>query len=354
MTHLWVRAETRANENRVGITPDGVRDLIGQGFAVTVESSDNRAIPTDAYRDAGAEIVAPGSWTDAPAEAIILGLKELPDDGAPLRHRHVMFGHAYKGQDGAAALIDRFRDGGGRLYDLEYLTDEDGRRLAAFGFWAGYVGAALSLRAWSAQKHGTICAPVHAYADRAALAAELRAELDSLTEPRPAAIIVGAKGRVGRGAQELLTEMGCHVTAWDVEETAHGGPFPEILEHQILINAILAREGCPILVPENATRPMRLLRVIGDVACDPTSEFNPIRVYNRSTRWDAPVIRIAEEPPLDVMAIDNLPSVLPRESSEDFAAQILPLLRELDRPEQGAWGRSGAVFDEFSAVRAAE
>ena len=35
--------------------------------------------------------------------------------------------------------------GGGALLDLEYLTDDHGRRLAAFGYWAGYVGAALAV-----------------------------------------------------------------------------------------------------------------------------------------------------------------------------------------------------------------
>ena len=46
--------------------------------------------------------------------------------------------------------LRRFRDGGGTLYDLEYLTDENGRRMAAFGYWAGYAGAAVSLKAWAA------------------------------------------------------------------------------------------------------------------------------------------------------------------------------------------------------------
>ena len=55
-----------------------------------------------------------------------------------------MFGHAYKGQPAGQVLLRRFRDGGGTLYDLEYLTDETGRRVAAFGYWAGYAGAALS------------------------------------------------------------------------------------------------------------------------------------------------------------------------------------------------------------------
>ena len=57
-----------------------------------------------------------------------------------------MFGHAFKGQRGAETLLGRFRAGGGRLYDIEYLVDEGGRRLAAFGYWAGFAGAAVSLK----------------------------------------------------------------------------------------------------------------------------------------------------------------------------------------------------------------
>ena len=56
MTHLWVRAESRRNEDRVGITPDGVADLIREGFAVTVEESRRRVLPIRDYADAGARI----------------------------------------------------------------------------------------------------------------------------------------------------------------------------------------------------------------------------------------------------------------------------------------------------------
>ena len=45
MTHLWVRAEQRPNEERVGVTPDGVAALVGAGITVTVEESPVRAIP---------------------------------------------------------------------------------------------------------------------------------------------------------------------------------------------------------------------------------------------------------------------------------------------------------------------
>ena len=344
MVHLWVRAESRPNEDRVGITPEGVASLIAQGFTVTVEDSPRRVLPTDAYARAGATIVPEGSWPTAPDEAIIFGLKELPEDGTPLRHRHVMFGHAFKGQPAGQVLLRRFREGGGRLYDLEYLTDDDGRRLAAFGYWAGYAGAAVSLKAWAAQQGGGICGPVHVYSDKDLLLDELRAQLDATGRPRPQALVIGAMGRVGRGAADLLVEMGVPVTRWDMAETAHGGPFPEVLAHDLFINAILAQPGAPVFVPATAVAPGRRLTVIGDVACDPASDFSPIKVYDRTTTWDQPVLRVADHPPLDVMAIDNLPSLLPRESSEDYAGQLLPVLAGLDRIQEGAWGRAGALF----------
>lgn len=345
MTHLWVRAESRPNEDRVGITPEGVRTLLAKGFRVTVEDSRTRIIPTAEYAAAGAEIAPEGSWTMAPAQAVIFGLKELPEDGTELPHRHIMFGHAFKGQPAGQVLLRRFRAGGGRLYDLEYLLDEHGRRLAAFGYWAGFAGAAVALKCWAAQQAGAICGPVAPYTSKDVMTAALKAELDATVQPRPRAIVIGALGRVGRGAADLCREMGVAVTAWDMAETASGGPFPEILDHEIFLNCILAQPGCPVFVPAEARTADRQLTVIGDIACDPTSDFSPIKVYDRTTTWDEPALRVAEEPPLDVTAIDNLPSMLPRESSADYAAQLLPVLETLDRIHDGAWGRAATIFD---------
>ena len=38
----------------------------------------------------------PGSWTSAPKEAFIVGLKELPESDDPVTHRHIFYAHAYK------------------------------------------------------------------------------------------------------------------------------------------------------------------------------------------------------------------------------------------------------------------
>jgi saccharopine dehydrogenase (NAD+, L-lysine-forming) len=344
MVHLWVRAEQRPNEERVGLMPAGAAALIARGFRVTVEDSPHRCVSLQAYVEAGCEAAPFGSWPTAPADAIVFGLKELPEDGTPLGHRHILFGHAYKGQPDGPALLRRFRARGGVLYDLESLVDESGRRVAAFGYWAGYAGAAVSALAWIAQKAGGTCSPVSTWESADAIVGQVRAALGE----RPRALIIGAKGRVGTGAAEFCRAVGIEATLWDIEETAGGGPFPEVLEHGIFLNCILARPGCPVFVPECAKAAPRALRVIGDIACDPGSEYNPVPVYDRATDWADPVIRVHDDPPLDVMAIDNLPSLLPRESSEDFAAQLLPHLMSLDALDAGVWGRAGATFEEHA------
>ncbi|GGF69265.1 saccharopine dehydrogenase (NAD+, L-lysine forming) [Mameliella alba] len=342
MTHLWIRAESRPNEERTGITPAGITALRDKGIRVTVEDSPTRILPIDDFASAGATIVPEGSWPEAPRDAIIFGLKELPEADTPLVHRHIMFGHAYKGQSAGARLLKRFAAGGGALYDLEYLVDENGRRVAAFGYWAGYAGAAVSLLAWAAQADGKTCPPVHTWNDANMLQDDLRAALD--IAPCGSAIVIGALGRVGSGARDLCAQMDVPVTCWDMAETAHGGPFPEILDHGVFLNCILATEGVPVFVPRDSVDSPRALRVIGDIACDPDSRFNPIPIYDAATSWAAPVTRVCEAPPLDVMAIDNLPSLLPRESSLDFAEQLLPHLLTLDAIDTGVWGRAHETY----------
>ena len=352
--HLWVRAEQRASEQRVGITPDGVADLLARGFRVSVERSHCRAIPIDGYRQAGAEIVAENTWPDAPRDAIIFGLKELPEDATPLIHRHIMFGHAFKGQADGPALLRRFRAGGGVLYDLEYLLDTAGRRVAAFGYWAGFAGAAVGVKVWVAQQAGDLPGPqkVGVYADKAALLDDLRGDLAAARAngaALPRAIIIGAKGRVGTGAGDLLEALGLDATRWDMAETASGGPFPEVLAHDIFVNCVLAMPGIPVFVPRAALDAPRRLSVVADIACDPSSAFNPVPIYDHASSFDDPVIRVSDKPKLDVTAIDNLPSMLPVESSTDYAAQLLPALAALDKVDAGVWARARAIFETHAA-----
>ncbi|MCB0890467.1 MAG: hypothetical protein KDB51_01155, partial [Propionibacteriaceae bacterium] len=140
---VLLRAEQRDTEQRTPITPKGAAALHEAGVDVVVESSPERVFSDDAYEAVGCPVVHAGSWLTAPPETVVVGIKELPDEPAELRHRHVYFAHAYKGQTGADDLLRRFVRGGGEVLDLEYLVDDTGRRVVAFGYWAGFVGASL-------------------------------------------------------------------------------------------------------------------------------------------------------------------------------------------------------------------
>ena len=347
MVHLWLRAEARPTERRTPLSPTGAAHLIGAGFEITVETSPMRVVPDADFATVGCRIVPAGSWREAPMDAFILGLKELPEEETPLRHRHIMFAHAYKGQPGAAAVLMRFREGGGTLYDIEYLTEADGRRVVAFGYYAGFVGAAVTLLGLAAQRRGERLTPLAPWVSSEALCDAVEAAIGPAV---PDTLIVGAKGRVGTGASDLLSRVGVtSQTLWDIEETAHGGPFPEILDREVFINGILAGPGAPVFVPPEAASGRRRLRMIGDVACDPGSPYNPVPLYDAPTSWEAPVLDVARDPPLGIMAIDNLPSLLPRESSDEFADQFLPHLETLKAPGAGIWGRAADVFAEHVA-----
>jgi alanine dehydrogenase len=349
--HIWLRSETKPGEARRALAPGDAAALLAAGFTVTVEDAHGAAFPIEEYRRLGCAIAAPGAWRNAPPEAYILGLKELPEDEPTLRHHHIYFAHAYKGQQGWRTLLQRFARGQGTLLDLEYLVDEDGRRLAAFGYWAGYIGAALGVMAWCGQRLGLSPAlgALSPWRDREALLGNARA-LHERTEAslagQPLLIIIGAAGRVGSGARELARNLGLHASCWDIEETARGGPFPEILEHDVLVNCVLAdRPMPPFLTPVLLSDGERRLSVIADVSCDPYGEHNPLPLYDRCTTLVKPLLRLHGKPcELDVIAIDHLPSLLPRESSEDFSAQLLPVLLQLGDSEALVWQGAAQLF----------
>ena len=150
-TVLHLRSETKALEYRSLFSPVGVEKLVGAGFKVNVERSTCRCFQDRNFESPGAVLVPEGSWINAPANHIISGLKELPEDDFLLKHTHVYFGDCEKGQFGGEETLSRFKVGGGTLLDLEFLLDGSGKPMAPSGYYAGYTGAALALKAWNHQ-----------------------------------------------------------------------------------------------------------------------------------------------------------------------------------------------------------
>lgn len=326
---LWMRHETRATERRAPLVPDDAGRLVRAGVPVTVEESPQRVFPIGEYVRAGCATAPAGSWAGAPGDTYVLGLKELPDEPRALRHRHIFFGHAYKGQAGAADLLGRFTAGGGLLLDLEYLTDDSGRRLAAFGYWAGYLGAVLAVL----HRRGALTTPLRPL-PRAGWDGMIRADGAGDT-----ALVVGALGRSGRGACDALLTAGIDPVRWDVAET-RVLDRPALLAHDILVNTVLVtRPVPPLLTPADLDAPHRRLSVVADVSCDVGSECNVLPVYDAVTDWDRPARRLRDgDRPMDIIAVDNLPSLVPVEASVAFSADLWPQVLRLGSGD-GAWIR---------------
>lgn len=339
MTHFWMRHEARETERRAPLTPADAAALIASGMQITVESSPQRVFSDDEYADAGAALAPAESWPDAPSDAYILGLKELPESTAPLTHRHVFFGHAFKGQDGARELLQRFEAGGGRLLDIEYLTDESGRRVVAFGYWAGYVGAALGVL----ELRGRLHTPLEP-TDKPALDATL-APQDG--DAPISALVVGAKGRSGRGAVDALAAASIDATQWDIAETQNLDK-QALLEHDLLVNCVVTSTPQPPFVTDQYLDGPRKIRMLADVTCDVTSANNMLPVNTSITTWDQPVRALRSTPTAEVIAVDNLPSLLPREATVTFSADLLPALQTIDAGGV-VWRNASASYD--AAVR---
>ncbi|UJF17972.1 saccharopine dehydrogenase [Vibrio sp. SS-MA-C1-2] len=355
MKTLYLRAETKKGECRTPLTPLGTKQLVDAGISVWVEASATRAFNDDLYQQAGATVTQ-RPWTEMGKETVILGLKELPVTDDAITHHHIYFAHAFKGQDEAPQILSRFQRGGGKIFDIEFLVDENQARIAAFGYWAGFVGAGLGLLGYAhyrqADANGvdTVYPKVMPYLDQQAFVTDIQQKL-SAVEHKTNVMIMGALGRCGRGANDLLKAVGItNITAWDREEYQQANkPIVEILEHDLFINSVYLKDNIPPMIDIDLLQQNQRLKVISDVSCDPNSTNNPIAVYDAITKMDSPFVTAkgSEHYPVHVQAIDHLPTLLPKESSEEFASALLPHLMAFcqDKELPAVWRRGLDSFE---------
>ncbi|KAL0580282.1 Saccharopine dehydrogenase [Marasmius crinis-equi] len=352
---LWLRCEKKEFERRSALTPTTAKKLIGAGFDIYVERDEQRIFDDAEFEAVGCKLVENNSWPSAPKDIPIIGLKELPESTDPLPHTHIQFAHCYKKQGGWSSVLARFHHGGGTLYDLEFLEDENRRRVAAFGFHAGFAGAAAGALALAAQQDGKKLGLLEPYENEEAMITHVKSTLGG-SGKNVKALVIGALGRCGRGAVDLFRKIGLdenNILKWDLDETAKGGPFQEILEVDIFVNCIYLNSQIPSFITRDqilAAGKDRRLSVVVDVSCDTTNPFNPIPIYSINTTFSDPTVAVdvgPENPPLSVVSIDHLPTLLPREASEQFSSDLLPsLLQFPNRKSARVWTDAEKLFKE--------
>ncbi|EJT99872.1 saccharopine dehydrogenase [Dacryopinax primogenitus] len=345
---LWLRCETKPFERRAALTPSTARELIKDGFTITVERDPQRIFDDEEYETVGCTLAKHSSWPEAPVDTPIIGLKELPISTMPLKHTHIQFAHCYKHQGGWREVLMRFHKGKGMLYDLEFLQDENGRRVAAFGYHAGFAGAAVGVFSWSKQGRIHNLEPYETEAEM------ITAVKNAIAGNPPRVMVMGALGRCGRGAVDLFKAVGIpdgNILKWDIAETAKGGPFDEILDVDIFVNCIYLSSKIPAFITADqisAAGPNRRLACVVDVSCDTTNPNNPLPVYSVNTNFRDPILLVPMgegNPPLQVCSIDHLPTLLPREASEQFSRDLLPSLKQLPtKSEAKIWKEAEVLY----------
>ena len=85
------------------------------------------------------------------------------------------------------------------------------------------------------------------------------------------------------------------ILKWDLDETAKGGPFSEILHVDIFVNCIYLASSIPPFLTHESIRKAgleRRLSVVVDVSCDTTNPFNPIPIYSVNTTFPEPTVDV--------------------------------------------------------------
>lgn len=324
---IYLRKETYVNESRTPVVPEHVKTLIKSGFQIVVESSPKRIFSDNEFLKAGA-IITTEPWFKQPKDALIIGLKELTNLDKLNAHTHIYFSHSYKQQSNANQILQAFRSSNSVIYDLEYFLNNDGRRALAFGYHAGLVAAVLGLTQHYNRKTGN--------PDLNNLQPWLSLEtmIESI-KTYPATIAVVGSGRSAQGVKYILRKFGITPSSICREN------INEIKEADIVFNCITLDKNYTEVWLTKDTE-LNKDQLIVDISCDYAKPNNPIAVYSSPTTWENPVFNYSDK--LSIVAIDNLPSLLPRDSSIEFSEKLTDLLL---RHGDSCWRNNLEIFNNI-------
>ena len=323
---IYVREETYSNEYRTPLTPTGVAQLVKAGFLIYIQSSDRRIFRNLEYEIVGAKITSLPWYNSQFRNFMILGIKELENVERLDAHTHLYFSHCFKGQNCASGILSAFSKSKSKLYDYEFLCDENGKRLIAFGWYAGAVGAALGLHFYTCRDRGSL-KPWVSIEDMVGSVATISSSCKIA--------VLGAEGRCGRGVCSILDRLKINF-----DRIGKMDSTDSLLNYDLVFNCILLDpEYKKTWFTSDAITERHI--VIVDISCDYSKPNNPIPLYTAATSWEQPVLEIGN---YSIIAIENLPSLLPRESSEHFSEKLVTLLLDFDKDSSRVWERCIEAF----------
>lgn len=323
--YIYIRSEKYPNEFRTPLIPEDIKRLKMLGHLLVVEKSDTRCFANHEYLEAGGTLITE-EWFKQGQQTLIVGLKKLENIEKLNRHTHVYFSHSLKSQTGSTELLQAFKDSRSVLFDLEYFTDNNGKRLLAFGYYAGLVGTIIGLRQYYNKLNGL--------QDIANLKPWLNyEEMVKFYRPVKCNILVIGNGRCSKGVQTILQKFNIDYSI------IKRGEEINLRNYDILINCIsLDPDYNKVWIDlENIDKELLII----DISCDYSKKNNPIPIYSEPTTWEKPVFNYKNH--VSLIAIDNLPSLLPRESSTEFSKHLTNLIINYGDTK---WSKALDVFQD--------
>jgi alanine dehydrogenase len=346
-------------DSRAALTPQQACEINEsyQHVSVVAQSSQDRVFTDEEYRECGVPVVEDVSDCD-----VLLGVKEVPPEFLIPGKTYFFFSHTIKEQPYNRDLMRALIGKQIRMVDYECLSWSPGNRILGFGRWAGIVGTYNGFLTWG-KKYGTYqLEPATQLADYNALLKEVLK-----TKLPPIKIGLTGSGRVAGGALEILKHCSIkEVTPSEYKTEVYDEPVFTVLDNpfiygrvdgekewdtqhfythheeykstfepymqvtDLLINGMYWEDTLPALfTKEDTKRDDFKIKVIADITCDVEGSV-PITLRATSIEdptigWDASLQKETQpftEDSIEVMAVTNLPTELPRSASEDFGSNL--------------------------------
>lgn len=303
------------NEFRTPLNPYDCKILILNGFEIIVESSNKRIYSDALYENAGCILTKEPWYLKKFESCFILGIKSpvFPSHiiTPETKHNHIYFAHCYENQTGSDIQKNYYDNTNSKLFDLEYFLDEKDKRMVSFCFYAGVVGCILGcLEYYQFQIMGKSISNLGCFESEEYALKNIEYLMNkSFFHPKIA--IIGPNGKTGSGVRYILDSLKLEYDCFSRETSKEN-----LVEYDIIFNCIkLSPESTEKWIDERTQFHKNVLLV--DISCDVTKKNNPFPVYHEITTWKEPVLEVHEN--LRVISIDNLPSMMPLESSNRFS-----------------------------------
>jgi alanine dehydrogenase len=336
---VGVPKEIKTHEYRVGLTPESVREYVGRGHEVVVETGAGAGIGADddAYRRAGATVL-PGARAVFDAAELIVKVKEpQPVEIAMLRPRHILFTYLHLAPDPAQARA--LLASGCAAIAYETVTEPDGSLplLAPMSEVAGRLSISIAgqLLMRNAGGPGLL--------------------LGGVTGVAPARVLVLGAGVAGAQAARMAAGAGAEVTVVNrslarlrtleaqlpgrirTRPSTRSAIEDEIAGADVVIGAVLvAGASTPRLVSRAMLGTMKPRSVIIDISIDqggccetsrPTTHAEPTYEVDGVVHY----------------CVANMPGAVPRTSSHALNLATLPYGLVLAERGLGALATNAAL-----------